>query len=204
MYAQSPAPLAERVIAVARSLHASGAVVGSLGNVSARDGDGFLITPTRRPYMETEPGDLVRVGPDGSAEGAHPPSREWRLHAAVYARRPDVGAVVHTHSPHATAWSFLGEDLEPSLEDNEYYATGPIRTSPPAPAGSAAIARAAETMGDSAGVLLGRHGLLATGAGPEQAATIAAVIERQAQVAWLLRAACTSPACRSGSSGSRR
>ncbi len=185
--APRPDSLATRVIAVARSLHDSGAVVGSLGNVSARDGEGFLITPTRRPYMETEPGDLVLVGPDGSAAGPHPPSREWRLHAAVYARRPDVGGVVHTHSPHATAWSFLGEELKPCLEDNEYYATGPIRTAPPAPAGSAEGVRAATVLGDSAAVLLGRHGVLATGADPEEAATIAAVIERQAQIAWLLR-----------------
>lgn len=202
--APRPDSLAARLIAVARALHDSGAVVGSLGNVSARSGAGFLITPTRRPYIETEPGDLVLVDAEGNASGPHPPSREWRLHAAVYARRPDVGGVVHTHSPHATAWSFLDEPLEPQLEDNEYYATGPIRTAPAAPAGSAAGVQAATVLGDSAAVLLGRHGVLATGADPEGAATIAAVIERQAQIAWLLRSACTSPACRSASSESRR
>lgn len=181
--------IGNRVIAVARSLVESGAVVGNVGNVSARIGAGFIVTPSRRPYGEIEATDLAHVL-GGEASGPLAPSREWRLHAAVYDARPEVGAVVHTHSPHATAWSFLGEDLAPALEDNEYYETGPIRTTPPAPGGSAELAAgAARTLGRSRAVLLGRHGVLATGASPEGAALVAAVVERQAQVAWLLRGA---------------
>ena len=180
--------LRAEVLATARSLLASGAVIGSVGNVSARLDEGFLITPTRRPYETMEPADLVHVLADDSVRGAHPPSREWRLHAAVYSTLPDVGATVHTHSPHATAWSFLGEELTPSLEENEYYGTGPVLTLPPAPAGSEELAaRTAEALRASSAVLLGRHGVVATGGTPEEAAIVAAVVERQAQVAWLLR-----------------
>lgn len=181
--------IGNRVIAAARSLVERGAVVGSVGNVSARVGAGFIVTPSRCPYERIEVADLAHVL-DGEATGPLPPSREWRLHSAVYDARPDAGAVVHTHSPQATAWSFLGEDLAPELEDNEYYETGPIHTAPPAPSGSVELAAgAARTLGRSRAVLLGRHGVLAIGASPEQAVLIAAVVERQAQVAWLLRGA---------------
>jgi L-fuculose-phosphate aldolase len=180
--------LRAQVLAVARSLVASGAVIGSVGNVSARFDGGFLITPTRQPYDAMDPGDLVHVLADGTARGTYLPSREWRLHAAVYSARPDVMATVHTHSPHATAWSFLETELTPRLEENEYYGTGPVRTAPPAPAGSEALAAAtADVLGDSRAMLLGRHGVVATGASPEDAAIVAEVVERQAQVAWLLR-----------------
>jgi L-fuculose-phosphate aldolase len=180
--------LRAEVLAAARSLLASGAVIGSVGNVSARLDAGFLVTPTRRPYETMEPGDLVQVLADGTMRGAHPPSREWRLHAAVYSTLPEVSATVHTHSPHATAWSFLDEELAPSLEENEYYGTGPVLTVPPAPTGSEELAaRTAEALRGSSAVLLGRHGVVATGRTPEEAAIVAAVVERQAQVAWLLR-----------------
>lgn len=176
-----------RVLAVARGLVEDGAVLGTAGNVSARVGAGFVITPTRLPYAELAPEDLVHVLGE-QASGPHPPSREWRLHAAVYRGRPDVGGIVHTHSPRATAWSFLGEDLLPELEDNAYYATGPIRTAAPRPAASAELASAAAgALGDSAAVLLGRHGVLAAGPTPEHAALLAGLVERQAEIAWLLR-----------------
>lgn len=176
-----------RVIEVARSLLAIGAVVGTVGNVSARLGEGFLVTPTRRPYDSLRPSDLVAVDASGGATGGEP-SLEWRLHAAAYAGDPEVSAVVHTHSPHATAWSFLGEELRPELEDNAYYRTGPIRTAGPAAGGSAELAgAAAAALRGSRAALLGGHGVVATGATPEEAAVIAAVVERQAQVAWLLR-----------------
>src|ERR1700754_5127285 len=81
--------IGSRVIAVARSLLAEGAVVGSVGNVSARIGAGFIVTPSRHPYEELEPGDLAHVQGD-LASGPLPPSREWRVAAAAYAARARV------------------------------------------------------------------------------------------------------------------
>ena len=63
------------------------------GNLSIRDGDGFVITPAGLPYAETIEADLVRVAFDGSTTGRHRPSSEWQLHAAIYAARPGVQAV---------------------------------------------------------------------------------------------------------------
>jgi len=188
---KEPDPLSApaRVIAVARAMAADRLVVGTVGNVSARRGDRILITPSRRRYEELGHGDIAEVDLTGKQmKGPHPASRELPLHLAVYAERSDISAIVHTHSPHATAWSFLSEPLLPTTEDNVYYGIGPVRTSAPAVAGSSELAAAAvESLGDSAAVLLGNHGVLTVGTSPEGALDVARTIEHQAQVAWLLR-----------------
>lgn len=99
------ADLATKVLATARAMNAAGINRGSAGNVSARCEDGFVITPTGMAYADCEPADMVRVGADGTAgaESRRKPSSEWRFHHDIYAARPEAGAVVHTHSPFATA-----------------------------------------------------------------------------------------------------
>ncbi|MCK9250391.1 MAG: class II aldolase/adducin family protein [Solirubrobacteraceae bacterium] len=177
-----------RVIRAARALVDEGLVVGTVGNVSARVGDRLVITPTRRDYATLRPRDLAIVDLTSGRTLRGTPSRELPLHRAVYAHRPDVQAVVHTHSVAATAWSFLGAPLEPELEDLAYHGIGSIRTSAPAPAGSDALATAVRTaLGDSGAVLLGEHGVLGVGPDVDRALVAARVVEHQARVAWLLR-----------------
>lgn len=98
------------VLATARAMNACGINRGAAGNVSARCEDGFLITPTGMAYDECTPEDIVKVGADGmkcpeagTAQGRRRPSSEWRFHRDIYAARPEAGAIVHTHSPFATA-----------------------------------------------------------------------------------------------------
>ncbi|MDP1614048.1 MAG: class II aldolase/adducin family protein [Sulfuritalea sp.] len=97
------ADLATKVLATARAMNASGINRGSAGNVSARCEDGFMITPTGMAYDACTAADMARVGADGTATGRRKPSSEWRFHRDIYAARPEAGAVVHTHSPFATA-----------------------------------------------------------------------------------------------------
>jgi len=188
----SPAsPPHAELIAAMRGLRARGFVVGTVGNASVRTDEGLLVTPSRRDYDAMRPADLVLVGPDGTVlAGDERPSRELWLHLAVYAARPDVGAVVHTHSPHATAWSFLGEPLAPETEEVRYYRIGRVRVAPPAPAGSSDLAAGVPgALGDAAAVLLHGHGVVAVGKTIAQAVTVAEAVEHQAHVAWLLRGA---------------
>lgn len=170
-------------------------VTGHVGNVSARVNGCIVITPSAVSYAVMRPGDLVRF--DASTGAPVSPglaSREAQLHAAIYARRGDIGAVIHTHSPHATAWSFLGERLRPRLEDLAYYGVGELRTAPYAPPGSRELGViAAETLGQGRATLLERHGVVAVGATAEDALTIAHVVEHQAHVALLLRATADTP-----------
>ncbi|QEC50513.1 class II aldolase/adducin family protein [Baekduia soli] len=186
----TPRARAERqVLAAGRALAARDMVTGTTGNVSVRRGDRIVITPSRTAYATMRRRDLVTVGLDGAVvRGTRSPSRELALHLAIYAARPDARALVHTHTPHATAWSFLDLPLRPRTEEMDYYAIGEIRTSRPAPAGSAALARAAvDVLGDARAVLLGHHGAVTVGADLDEALAIAQAVEHQAHVAWLLR-----------------
>lgn len=181
--------LDHEIIEVARGLSARGLVVGSAGNVSARDGNVIRITPTRVDYAAMRRSDVVSLDP--YSERADPrASLEWRLHSAIYRARPDVRAIVHAHGPWATAWSCFDAQLLPELEETAYYGIGQVRTAPPAPGGSAELARGAvSALGGSNAVLLAEHGLVATGETPRSALWTAEAVEHQARVAWLVRVA---------------
>lgn len=183
--------LLREAVEVARVLEPEGLVVGTVGNVSVRTGPTLRITPSRTEYGSMRPRDLVAVDlRSGTTLRSGTPSRELPLHLAVLRFRPDVGAVLHTHSVAATAWSFLDEPLRPELEDLAYHGIAPVRTAPHATAGTATLAdHAARTLGGDAAVLLGRHGVLTVGATPRDALRTARIVERQARVAWLVRGA---------------
>ena len=80
-----------------------GLVRGTEGNVSSRVGDLVAISPSGLEYETLRPQDVCLVTPDGELVGGPKPSVELPMHLAVLAARPDVGAIVHTHSPRATA-----------------------------------------------------------------------------------------------------
>lgn len=82
---------------------AGGLVQGTEGNASARAGELVAVSPSGLAYETLRPEDVCLVMLDGELVEGPPPSVELPMHLAVYAARPDVGAVVHTHSPRATA-----------------------------------------------------------------------------------------------------
>jgi ribulose-5-phosphate 4-epimerase/fuculose-1-phosphate aldolase len=170
--------LRAEVAAAAREMHRRGLVAGTAGNVSAREGDRVHITPSGLPYADMSEADVVTLAVDGAVlAGDREPSSERRVHLAVYAGRPDVGAIVHTHSGYATAWSSLAEPLATAVQASE-----------PAPPGSEEIARAAvAALGDRAAALLARHGVLGVGSTPREALAACDAVERQARIAWLRR-----------------
>ena len=179
------------VVATAREMHRLGLVAGTGGNVSARDGDAVHITPAGLEYTEMTEHDLVTLAADGAVvRGERPPSSEWRVHLAVYAARPEAGAIVHTHSVQATAWSCLDEPLDTAIKEFRQAAGGEVWTAEDAPAGTDQIARyAVEALEGRNAALLYRHGVLALGESPVRALVMAQVVERHAQIAWLLRGA---------------
>lgn len=93
----------EAVIATSLQMSRSGLSPGRSGNVSCRWSSGMLITPIGMPYEELKPADIVFVDGNGELPArARKPSSEWRFHLSAYKARPEMGAVVHTHSLHAT------------------------------------------------------------------------------------------------------
>lgn len=97
------------VIETALEMSRSRLSPGRSGNVSARWRDGMLITPSGMAYELLKPADIVFVAADGTwSAKARKPSSEWRFHLSAYAARAEAGAVVHTHSLHATVIACAG------------------------------------------------------------------------------------------------
>jgi L-fuculose-phosphate aldolase len=183
------------LIAAARGLDAAGFMPGKSGNLSLRTPRGFLITPAALPYAATAPGDLVEVAPDGAVlAGARRPSSEWRLHAAVYAARPEAGAVVHTHSPLATALSCARRGIPP-FHYAIALAGGPdIRCSGYATFGTAELAgQAVAALEGRKAALLANHGVVALGATLAGAEALAREVENLARQYLALRSAGLAP-----------
>jgi ribulose-5-phosphate 4-epimerase/fuculose-1-phosphate aldolase len=101
------------VIKTALAMSRSGLSPGRSGNVSCRWKSGMLITPTGMAYEEIGPHDIVFVDAKGEVPGkkSRKPSSEWRFHLAAYRARPDMNAVVHTHSLNATALACAGKPI---------------------------------------------------------------------------------------------
>jgi L-fuculose-phosphate aldolase len=162
---------------------------GATGNLSVRTHDRMLITPTGVPYDRLAAPDLVEVTSAGAVTGPGTPSSEWRLHAAVYAARPDVGAVVHTHSRFATTIACLREDLPPVHYMIAVAGTDRIRCAAYAPFGSEELATmAVAALGSAGACLLANHGLVAVGRDLDGAVRIAAEVEVVAEYWWRARA----------------
>ena len=85
------------------------------GNISVRSDEdgiqGFLITPSGKKYDTLKEDDIVFVSSNGNHDTNLKPSSEWRFHKDIYLKKPDAKAIVHAHSPHATAVSAHGKDI---------------------------------------------------------------------------------------------
>jgi L-fuculose-phosphate aldolase len=173
--------LRAQIVAAARELDAAGMVPNKSGNLSGRSGDDFLVTPAGVPYRELGAAHLVRVALDGrSAAGAPRPSFEWRLHGAIYAQRREVAAIVHTHSPRATALACAGRGIPP-FHYMIALAGGEIRCMPYATFGTADLADAAvRGLEGRRATLLANHGVVAVGNSLGAALAVAVEVENLA------------------------
>ncbi|ACG78518.1 class II aldolase/adducin, N-terminal [Phenylobacterium zucineum HLK1] len=186
MTAPDEEKLRVRIVEVMRAMDARGLNRGTSGNVSARCGDGMLVTPSGVPPERLTPETIVRVGADGAvAEGQLKPSSEWRMHLQILRRRPDAGAVVHCHSRHATILACAGRPI-PAV----HYMVGvsggaSVPVAPYATFGSEALADAVvEALDGRNAALMANHGQIAVAPSLGHALLIAEEIEEQAAVYW--------------------
>jgi L-fuculose-phosphate aldolase len=180
----------EEVVRVARQLRTRGLAIGTSGNVGARLADGRIaITPSTMDYDEMTADDIVIVAADGSpSEGHRTPSSEVRIHVEVFAARPDVRAIVHSHSPFATTWAAARREI-PAVHYVLALLVGPgrdtLRVAPYATFGTAELARnAVTTLGGDHAVLLANHGAVAVAGSLASALGRAERVEELAMLAW--------------------
>lgn len=173
--------LARRIVDVAKRMDAAGFAPTKSGNVSARSEGGMLVTPSGLPYAAMAPSDLVEMDFDGSARNPGRPSSEWPFHAAIYRARPDAQAIVHTHSPRATALACARRGIPAFHYMIAFCGGADIRCAEYATFGTPELATAvvAGLEGRKA-TLLANHGVVAIGASVEGALAIAGEVENLA------------------------
>ena len=170
------------VIDCARRMVSDGLVIGIAGNVSARDGDKIVITPSARRYDALRPEELCVVGLAGQPlDLPLRPSSELPMHLAAY-QQTAAGAVVHTHSMFATAVASSCPEL-PAIHYTIGFLGGPVPVVPYATFGTRELAdglRAA--LADRPVALLQNHGAVAVGQDVEQAYDRARLLEWLAEL----------------------
>jgi L-fuculose-phosphate aldolase len=186
---------AAALIAAARALDADGFMPSKSGNLSVRTERGFLITPSGLPYAATTEADLVEVGGNGAVVAGHRrPSSEWQLHAAIYAARPDAKAIVHTHSPRATALSCARVEIPPLHYMIALAGGSRIPCATYATFGTAALADACvAALAGLKATLLANHGVVTCAGSLAGAVTLAREVENLAGEYLALRAAGLAP-----------
>jgi len=164
-------------------------VTWTSGNVSARDPvTGYVvIKPSGVRYEDLQPEHMVILDLKGQRiEGDLKPSSDMASHLYIYRERADVGGVVHTHSPYATAFAALGRPIPVCLTAMADEFGGPIPCGGFALIGGEQIGRVVvESIGDSPAVLLKNHGVFTIGATAEAAVKAAVMVEDVARTVWL-------------------
>ena len=122
--------LREQMCDIGRRIWQKSFCAGNEGNHSFRMSNGkFLCTPTGVSKGFLKPDDLCVV--DGSGKqlsGKLKRTSEFLMHAQIYAARPDVNAVIHSHPPHATAFAVAGVELPTCIHPEAEVFLGPVRT----------------------------------------------------------------------------
>jgi L-fuculose-phosphate aldolase len=174
---------------VSRRMHAAGWVANHDGNASARlaDGKRFLATPTAVSKRLVDAHDVLTVDVEGKVlSGRKRLFSEWHLHAAAYRARPDAGAVLHAHPPHATAVGVARKQLGvPALPEMVVSLGASVPTldyaMPKSAAQDAALMRALGD-GDADAVLLAGNGVVVVGVDLEQAYLRLELVEHYARI----------------------
>ena len=171
------------IVLFGRKLLESGLVTGTGGNLSVRSGRFAALSPSGVEYGLMKPEDVVVVDMDGRVkDGRLKPTSEMSLHLALYLSRPDIAAVVHTHSPYACVMACLGREI-PVFHYLVALAGRKIPVAPYACFGTPELARsAAGSMGDGKAVLLANHGMVSVGRSLSGAFRIAETVEFAAMV----------------------
>lgn len=185
----------EELVSIARRCYQERLMAGTSGNLSALDPatGHLLITPSSLDYMIMQPADIVEMKLTGeiiTGSVQRRPSSEWRMHAEIYRNRPDITAVVHTHSIYATACAVAHEPIPLILIEMIPYLGGDIPVIPFAMPGTAELGSSAlGVLSKRNGCLLANHGTLAVGTSLQEAYIHAVYIEETAQIYQLAKAA---------------
>lgn len=181
--------LREQLLNITRKLLDLGLNKGTSGNVSVRDGEGFLLTPSGMDVDAMTPHDMVAMDLEGHvrAKGANErkPSSEWRFHRDILQARPEINAVIHAHSMFATTMACLHKEIPAFHYMIAVTGGDSIRCAPYALFGSQALSgNALKALQDRRACLLANHGMIVLGETLTQALDIAVEVENLCEQYW--------------------
>lgn len=182
--------VAREICRAGRRLAARGLVAGTDGNIAARCGpDRLLVTPAGSDKGELAPGDLVEVDLAGRpARGAGRPSTELAMHLAIFAARPEAGAVVHAHPPAATGFALAGQPLEGGALAELAATFGAVPVVPYAAPGTAELGERVRSFArEHDALLLANHGAVTLGPTVEAACRRMESLEQSARILLVAR-----------------
>lgn len=178
-------PLRQALLDTLRAMSAARLNVGSAGNASVRLADGLLITPSGRSPEACSAADMVELDPAGQPRGEGLPSSEWRLHCDLYRARPEAGAVLHAHSPFATALACQRLNIPPFHYMIARFGGDDVRCAEYATFGTSALShnmlRALEAR---CACLLANHGMVVFGRDLNHALALAIEFEALCEQYW--------------------
>ncbi len=181
--------LREAIIAQCRWMNASGLNQGTSGNISARYEDRMLITPSAVPYDAMKPEMMASMplqGGYGEWAGPLQPSTDWRFHLDIMQARPDVGAIVHTHSTYATVLAIARKPIPACHYMVAAFGGTDIRCAGYARYGTKELSDLAlAALEGRNGCLLANHGMIAVGANLDKAMWLAVELETIARQYYL-------------------
>jgi L-fuculose-phosphate aldolase len=184
--------LARKLAQIAREIYEKRYVAASGGNISTRipGTNQVIIKPTGMRLKDLTPNNILVVNLDGKLiEGKGEPSKEIRFHIGIYKVREDVGAIIHTHSPAATAFAVLGKSL-PLVTAQAKTFLKKIPTIEFAPPGSKKLASLViETFKDNSikVALLEKHGSVVVGKDLDEAFNLLDLLEETARIAIFIK-----------------
>ena len=178
--------ICKKMLEISKELLSLKLIYGTWGNVSCRYEDGLIVTPSRINYDVMTPDDMVHLDFDGRIIcGTRIPTSERDIHRMIIANRPDVNAVVHTHSPYACAAAAAGLTIEALIEEIPQIVGGPIPCTAeyiPALDHIKLATHTVEAMGQVNAVLIRNHGPMCAGSSLDEALICAQVTEKAAQM----------------------
>ncbi len=170
------------IVTQARRMNALGINQGTSGNISARWGDGMLITPSATPYEDMRPEQVVAMDLSGTWQGDFKPSTEWRFHLDILRARPDAQAVVHTHATFCTALSITRREIPACHYMIALFGGDNVRCAPYATYGTLELARnVTRALEGRFACLLANHGMIVMGPNLAKAMWLAVELETLAR-----------------------
>jgi len=172
----------QSIIDACRQMNSLAVNQGTSGNISIRDGDGMLITPTSVPYDTMQADQIVFMKLDGEPGAGQRPSSEWRFHRDILKARPEVNAVVHAHPPYSTMLAIMGMEIPPVHYMIACAGGDSIRCAPYATFGTEQLSRhAVAALTDRSACLLAHHGMIAVSTSLAKAMWLAVEVETLAR-----------------------